>query len=70
MINASGVELILFHPIKLGGVFMEPVKAQFIENPKGDQQAAGHSDGQARDIDEGIPCLPADAPEDDFDIVS
>jgi hypothetical protein len=49
---------------------MEPVVAQFVENPGGNQEAAGHSNGQAGNVDQGIPGLPPNAPEYHFDIVS
>jgi hypothetical protein len=49
---------------------MEPIEAQLVENPGSNQQAAGHPNSQPGDIDQGIPGLPPDAPEHDFDIIS
>jgi len=46
------------HPDNLFGKFVETVIAQLIAHPEQDEQGAGHSDGQARDIDDGESLVP------------
>jgi hypothetical protein len=48
---------------------MEPIVAQLIQDPDADQQAAGHADGQARDVDEGVPLMLEDIPQGYDDVV-
>jgi hypothetical protein len=50
-------------------VFVEPVKVQFILDPKEDQNTACDSDSKACDVDEGISFVFFDDPKCDFKVV-
>jgi hypothetical protein len=45
---------------------MKPVIAFLIVYKIENQQACGHTDGEARDVDEGISLIPDEVPERDF----
>ncbi len=46
--------LVLLDAINILGVGVEAVEAQLVLNPEEDEQGAGHAQGQAGDVDEGI----------------
>lgn len=50
-------------------VFVESIIAQLIEHKKQNQDTAGHSDGQAHNIDQAIAHVFLDIPEGDFQVV-
>jgi hypothetical protein len=52
--------------IKVIRIGMEPIIAEFILNPKKDQNAAGQPHGESNDIDRGIPLIPFNIPPCDF----
>jgi len=69
MIYPSGIILVFFHPVEVGGVLVELVKAQFIQNPNADEQTAGQAESQSGDIDEGITFMAFDVAPDNFKII-
>jgi hypothetical protein len=52
------------------GILMVSVVAPFVVNPKEDQKAAGHTNGQPGDIDEGITLVTAYVTKGGDDIVA
>jgi hypothetical protein len=48
---------------------MEPVEAQLVQDPDQDQEAAGHADGQAYDVDQRVCLVLEKVPVRDFQIV-
>jgi hypothetical protein len=51
------------------GIFMEPIKAQFILNPEEDQDATGHSYSKASNIYKGIAFMSRQISECNFYVV-
>jgi hypothetical protein len=45
---------------------MKTVKAQFVLDPQENQNAAGHSDGQTKDVDKRIALVLSDISNNDF----
>jgi len=69
MIDPSGIVLVFFNPVEVGGVLVELVKAQFIQYPDADEQTAGQAKSQPGDIDEGITFMAFDVTPDNFKII-
>ncbi len=58
--------IIHVHSADVFGIFMEPVKVQFILNPQKDQNTDGHADGQSGNVDERVPFMSFHIPESNF----
>ena len=56
-------------PVDPVGVFVVPVVAEFILDVEEDEDAAGHADGQAGDVDEGIDFVAEEVAEGDGEVV-
>jgi hypothetical protein len=55
--------------IKVIRIGMESVIAEFILDPKKDQNAAGQSHRKSNDIDRGIPLISFNIPPYDFQVI-
>jgi len=64
-----GKVYILNYPVDAIGIFMEPIKAQFILNPEEDQDATGHSYSKASNIYKGIAFMSRQISECNFYVV-
>jgi hypothetical protein len=69
MKQLSRIVLIELHAVELIHIGMEAVEGELIQDPEADEQAAGHSNGQPGDVDEGVALVAFDVADSDFKIV-
>jgi hypothetical protein len=69
MKSPTRIVLIFLNAVEIRGMGVKPVIAELIQHPECDQKAAGHADGQARDIYKRISLVLENIPECDFDQV-
>ena len=58
------------HPVDALGLLVEAVVAQFVAHVEQDQDAAGQTDCQPDDVDEGIPLLAPHIAQGDFQVTA
>jgi hypothetical protein len=69
-VEGSAVEVLVgFHPADRGCILVEAIIVQFIQHPETDQDATGQADGQAENIQKGIPFMPESVSQGDFEVL-
>jgi hypothetical protein len=63
------VILVELDPIEGIDILVEPVEAELVKDPEGDQDGAGQAEGQPGDVEKGIALMPDDIPQRDFEVV-
>ena len=59
----------VYYEVDIFGLFMKGVVADFILNPQKDQNAAGHADGQPKNVDKRITQVIFQVPQSKFHVV-